>query len=96
MLKQVIRVIVDTVEFDCELNIQPDMAGLDDLKSHLEALGLPTHKLPTNKDVRKAFKDSLIMHPDRAGAASTSAFQEVTEAARVLLDYLADLHTPGG
>ena len=65
------------------------MSGVpEDIKEHLKTLNLPISKIPSVGDVRQAYKALLRNHPDKAGAAATELFQSVTEAVRLILEYL--------
>ena len=65
------------------------MSGIPEhLKEHLKTLNLPVTKIPSVADVRSAYKALLRNHPDKAGSASTTLFQSITEAVRVILEHL--------
>ena len=62
--------------------------SLSEISEFLKTLGLPTTKIPTVSEVRTKYRALLILHPDRAGAASTDDFQKITEAVRNILDFI--------
>ena len=56
----------------------------------LTILGLETDKVPSESEFRKAYKDLFHLHPDKAGADSTAKFQEITEAATDVFEFLTE------
>ena len=56
----------------------------------LTILGLETDKVPSESEFRRAYKDLFHLHPDKAGADSTAKFQEITEAATDVFEFLTE------
>ena len=54
----------------------------------LAVLGLETDRVPSVSEFRNAYKDLFYLHPDKAGDKSTGKFQEVTEAADKVFEFL--------
>ena len=65
-------------------------ADLQALAQYLQVLDLPLAKVPTVEATRKAFRAKLKLHPDIAGAASNTIFQEITQAFRIINLFIAD------
>ena len=62
----------------------PDISGI---MGYLQVLGLNPSRMPTLKEYKKAFREKLQLHPDLGG--DTSQFQEITEAARNIFDFIS-------
>ena len=62
--------------------------NLRSLAKFLTTLGLDTDKVPSVSDFRKAYRSHLHLHPDKAGQDSTAKFQEITEAAKEVFEFL--------
>ena len=62
--------------------------NLRSLARFLTTLGLDTDKVPSVSDFRKAYKSHLHLHPDKAGDDSLAKFQEITEAAKEVFEFL--------
>ena len=54
----------------------------------LAVLGLETDRVPSVSEFRNAYKDLFYLHPDKAGEKSTGKFQEITEAADKVFEFL--------
>ena len=54
----------------------------------LSVLGLDTERVPSVTELRSAYRALLHLHPDKAGKDSTAKFQEITEAAQAVLEFL--------
>ena len=65
-------------------------SDLKDIEEYLTNLKLKPKRVPTFADLKKAFRDKLNLHPDRAGKESTEPFQEISEAARIVFFFLTD------
>ena len=64
-------------------------SDLQAIVKYLSILGLKTDSVPSFSEFRNAYKELLLsQHPDKAGVGSTKRFQEITEAARIVLEYL--------
>jgi len=61
---------------------------LADLTPFLLVLRLPADKIPTMKEAKVAYRALMVMHPDKAGAEATTAFQNITEAARAVFTFI--------
>ena len=55
----------------------------------LAVLGLDINSVPTVTEFRKAYKNLFSLHPDKPGVEATEKFQEVTEAANKVFEFLA-------
>ena len=62
--------------------------NLRSLGRFLTTLGLDTDKVPSVSDFRKAYRSFFHLHPDKAGEDSTAKFQEITEAAKEVFEFL--------
>ena len=62
--------------------------NLRSLGRFLTILGLETDKVPSVSNFRKAYKSLFHLHPDKAGPDSTAKFQEITEAAKEVFEFL--------
>ena len=62
--------------------------NLRSLAKFLTTLGMDTDKVPSVSDFRKAYRSHLHLHPDKAGQDSTPKFQEITEAAKEVFEFL--------
>ena len=54
----------------------------------LSVLGLETDRVPSIEEVKAAYKELYHLHPDKAGEESTARFQEITEAAKEVFEFL--------
>ena len=64
---------------------------LKELEPFLKVLDFKnTDKIPTFSELKKAYRDKMHLHPDKAGADSTEAFQEITEAVNAIFYFLVD------
>ena len=61
---------------------------LKHIVGYLSVLGLDTDRVPSVSEFRKAYKDLFYLHPDKAGPESTGKFQEITEAAEIVFEFL--------
>ena len=62
--------------------------NLRSLAKFLATLGLETDKIPSVSDFRKAYRGFMHLHPDKAGDDSLARFQEITEAAKEVFEFL--------
>ena len=62
--------------------------NLRSLGKFLSTLGLDTDKVPSVSDFRKAYRSHLHLHPDKAGDDTLARFQEITEAAKEVFEFL--------
>ena len=62
---------------------------LETIVKFLSVLGLETDRVPTVSEYRQAYKSLFSNHPDKAGAEATAKFQEITEAASKVLEFLS-------
>ena len=65
-------------------------SDLKTIEAFLIILKLNPNRVPSFADLKKAFRDKLNLHPDRAGQDSTETFQEISEAARIVFFFLTD------
>ena len=63
----------------------------ENIAMFLKVLGLNVNKLPTLSEYEAAYRSKLKLHPDRGG--DNKVFQEITEAARIVFEYLAENQT---
>ena len=61
---------------------------LQDLEEYLEVLGLPSNRVPSLLNYKKAYRKLLVNHPDKGG--ETLTFQKQTEAARNVFEYMTE------
>ena len=54
----------------------------------LKVLGLATDRVPSMDEAKAAYKELFYLHPDKAGEESTARFQEITEAAKEVFEFL--------
>ena len=64
------------------------MSDISEIQEYLAKLKMKLDRVPTLADHKKAYKDLLSQHPDRAGKDATKDFQEITEAARNVLEFI--------
>ena len=62
------------------------MSDTTQIKDYLRVLNLNTTRVPTFKEYKKAYRELLKLHPDLGG--DTPKFQEITQAAREVFDYM--------
>ena len=62
--------------------------NLRSLGRFLTTLGLDTDKVPSISEYRRAYRSLLHLHPDKAGDDTLSRFQEITEAAKEVFEFL--------
>ena len=56
----------------------------------LPILGLETDRVPTMAEFRTTYKELFAQHPDKAGEEATAKFQEITEAASKVFEFLTE------
>ena len=64
------------------------MSDISEIRDHLATLKLKLDRVPTLAEHKKHFKDLLSLHPDISGTDTTKEFQEITEAARKVLEFI--------
>ena len=62
--------------------------NLSSLAKFLTTLGLDTDRFPSVSEFRTAYKGFFHLHPDKAGPDSNGKFQEITEAAKEVFEFL--------
>ena len=62
--------------------------NLRSLARFLTTLGLDTNRIPSVSEFRTAYKGFFHLHPDKAGPDSNDRFQEITEAAKEVFEFL--------
>ena len=62
--------------------------NLRSLAKFLSTLGLDTNRIPSVSEFRTAYKGFFHLHPDKAGPDSNDKFQEITEAAKEVFEFL--------
>ena len=68
--------------------IEMSARNLRSLGRFLTTLGLDTDKVPSVSEYRRAYRSLLHLHPDKAGDDTLSRFQEITEAAKEVFEFL--------
>ena len=63
---------------------------LKTVEKYLLVLEMSTDKVPTLTEFKKHYKQKLFLHPDKPGSGNTEKFQEITEAARLVLKFITD------
>ena len=68
------------------------MHDLNDIKCYLKILKLDETKIPTMAEHKKAFRDLLVLHPDKnvkdGVEDTTEEFQKITEAVDIVLEFI--------
>ena len=54
----------------------------------ITVLGLDSDRVPSVSELKTSYRERLHLHPDKAGVESTSQFQELTQAAHAVLEFL--------
>ena len=65
------------------------MSSIDSIKEYLIKLDLNPNRMPTLKEYKKAYREKFNLHPDRGG--DTALFQEITEAALAVFQFISQL-----
>ena len=63
---------------------------LKEIEVYLSKLKMETNKVPNFDELKKHYHALCKLHPDCAGEGSTEAFQEITEASRIVFLFIVE------